>query len=147
MNLFTILSCTVDLQTLQYRTITWFTQLDETVIMSVFCLKFVAVICYFTMAGFGAVNCQIALIAQGIPQVVSLLENINNTSVASADEMASVLPEILQLLQDQRNMTSELAKSSSFITDIMSLLPQMLQDQWIKQGKYQNETIDLLQKQ
>ncbi len=92
------------------------------IIMSVFQWKFVMV-CYVIVTTLGGANCQLV---EGIKQVVLFLENINDTSVASADEMASLLPEILKVLQDQGNIT----QLTSVQTQALNALIEMNETQF-----------------
>ncbi|XP_072041469.1 uncharacterized protein [Amphiura filiformis] len=87
--------------------------------MAVSTMKFMIMVSTI-MALFGGINCQTTAVSPGFQDTNSLLQNVTNTSATnSADGMASVLPEIILLLQNQ----------------------------WTKENEYRNNTIEVLQRQ
>ncbi|XP_072042464.1 uncharacterized protein [Amphiura filiformis] len=87
--------------------------------MAVSTMKFMIIVSII-MAIFGGSNCQTTAVSPGFQDTNSLLQNVTNTSATnSADDMASVLPEIILLLQNQ----------------------------WTKENEYRNNSIEILQRQ
>ncbi|XP_072042702.1 uncharacterized protein [Amphiura filiformis] len=87
--------------------------------MAISTMKFTIVVSTI-MATFVGSNCQTTDVSPGFQDGNSLLQNVTNTSATnSADDMASVLPEIILLLKIQ----------------------------WTKENEYRNNTIEVLQRQ
>ena len=115
--------------------------------MSALMIKF-AVIITITMATLGGVNCQIAAIAQGIPTVVSLLEDLNATTV-STESMLQALENILHSQEGLQNLTNILLENGTASADeVASVIPEvlsLLHNQAVNQEICKNETTGLLQ--
>ncbi|XP_072050976.1 uncharacterized protein [Amphiura filiformis] len=94
-----------------------------------------------TMSAFNSSDCQITTIANGIPQIISLLENVTNTSAA----MSSILPQMTKLLknQDDAQLLTNLLFENHTATayEVVSVLTEM---QRLMQ-RNQNDTMSLFQ--
>ncbi len=115
--------------------------------MSASMIKF-AVIITITMATLGGINCQLIEIANGFPKVVSLLEELNATSV-STELILQGLENILYSQEGLQNLTNILLENGTASADeVASIIPEvlkLLQEQSRKQEVCQNETNGLLQ--
>ncbi|XP_072050800.1 uncharacterized protein [Amphiura filiformis] len=97
------------------------------------------------------VNCQLTIIANGLPQIINLLDNVN----VSSNTMATTLPNITSSLNNQeylQNLTNDLlSQNTATIADeIASILPALqdyYDDQFDKEQDNHNETMSILHNQ
>ena len=96
----------------------------------------------------GGVNCRISDISEGIPKVISLLENLNATSV-STKSILHALESTLRSQEGLQNLTNILLKNGTASADeVASIIPEifkLLQDEVNKQEVCSYETTGLLQ--